>query len=100
LRLAKTFSQENYGATRFIAAGLKGINTMIQKLLVRSFVVILAGSILAGLTGCVFSLGGSKEVTSSHATRGQELIDLKKARDQGAITPEEYEAKRRQILDR
>jgi hypothetical protein len=45
-------------------------------------------------------LGGSKEVTSTRTTRGQELIDLKRARDQGAITPEEYEAKRRQILDR
>ena len=62
--------------------------------------MILAGLIVGSLTGCVFSLGGSKEVTTAHATRGQELIDLKKARDQGAITPEEYEAKRRQILDR
>jgi hypothetical protein len=73
---------------------------MIRKLLGRAVVVILTGSILGGLTGCVFSLGGSKEVTSTHATRGQELIDLKKARDQGAITSEEYEAKRRQMLDR
>jgi Short C-terminal domain len=73
---------------------------MIQKLLGRAIPVILAGSIIVGLTGCVFSLGGSKEVTSTRTTRGQELIDLKRARDQGAITPEEYEAKRRQILDR
>ena len=72
---------------------------MIQKLLGRAVVVMLSGAILGGLTGCVFSVGGGKEVTSTHATRGQELIDLKKARDQGAITPEEYEAKRRQILD-
>ncbi len=73
---------------------------MMRKLLGRAVVMILAGSILGALTGCVFSLGGSKEVTTTRATRGQELIDLKKARDQGAITAEEYEAKRRQILDR
>jgi hypothetical protein len=73
---------------------------MIQKLLGRAIAVILAGSIIGGVTGCVFSLGGSKEVMSTRTTRGQELIDLKRARDQGAITPEEYEAKRRQILDR
>jgi len=72
---------------------------MIRKLLGRAVVVILSGAILGAVTGCVFSVGGGKEVTSAHATRGQELIDLKKARDQGAITPEEYETKRRQILD-
>ena len=36
---------------------------MMRKLLGRAVVVILAGSILGGLTGCVFSSGGSKEVT-------------------------------------
>ncbi|HZR18603.1 MAG TPA: SHOCT domain-containing protein [Verrucomicrobiae bacterium] len=56
---------------------------------------------LAGLlAGCVWSVGGKEHVTSAQPTRGQELIDLKKARDQGAITPEEYENKRRQILER
>jgi hypothetical protein len=73
---------------------------MMRKLLGRTIVVILAASIAGVSTGCVFSVGGGKEVTTARATRGQELIDLKKARDQGAITPEEYEAKRRQILDR
>ena len=31
-------------------------------------------------------------------TRGQELIDLKRARDQGAITEDEYQAQRRRVL--
>jgi hypothetical protein len=52
------------------------------------------------LAGCVFSVGGGKEVTSARPTRGQELVDLKKAKDQGAISQEEYDAKRKQILER
>jgi len=30
--------------------------------------------------------------------RGQELIDLKKARDQGAISEEEYQAQKKRII--
>ena len=53
------------------------------------------------LAGCSWSIGGGKErVTAAPPTRGQELIDLKRARDQGAITQEEYENQRRQVLTR
>ena len=53
------------------------------------------------LAGCSWSIGGGKErVSAAPATRGQELIDLKKARDQGAITQEEYENQKRQVLTR
>lgn len=33
-------------------------------------------------------------------TTGQELIDLQKARDTGAISKEEYEEQRKKILER
>ncbi len=53
------------------------------------------------LTGCCG--GGSKEtkvVTESTktTTTGQELQDLKKAVDEGAISEEEYEAAKKKIL--
>jgi hypothetical protein len=58
------------------------------------------GCILAALAcGCAWSIGGSKEASASHEpTRGQELIDLKKAKDLGAINEEEYQAQRNKIM--
>ena len=48
------------------------------------------------LSGCAWSIGEHKE--HSLPTRGQELIDLKKARDNGAITEEEYQAQKQRVL--
>ena len=66
--------------------------------------VLIASSGLVGclLSGCAWSIGDAKErpVTAVQATRGQELIDLKKARDQGAITEDEYQVQRKSILAR
>ena len=54
---------------------------------------------LMGLvSGCSWSIGGKGSNTVQQATRGQELVDLKKARDQGAITEDEYQAQRNRIL--
>jgi hypothetical protein len=64
--------------------------------------VLLTCAISAGLFGgCAWSIGdgdGKPHTVSTQPTRGQELIDLKRARDQGAITPSEYETKKEQIL--
>ena len=68
---------------------------------VKVFVVLLSSVLLAGLfTGCAWSIGGSdsKAHTVSPPTKGQELIDLKRAKDQGAITESEYATKKEQIL--
>ena len=48
------------------------------------------------LSGCAWSIGEHKE--HGQPTRGQELIDLKKARDNGAITEEEYQAQKQRVL--
>ncbi len=48
------------------------------------------------LSGCAWSIGEHKEL--GMPTRGQELIDLKKARDSGAITEEEYQAQKQRVL--
>jgi hypothetical protein len=54
------------------------------------------------LSGCAWSIGSDKCAGKVIATptRGQELIDLKKARDQGAITEEEYQAQRKAIMEK
>jgi hypothetical protein len=59
---------------------------------------VLAAGVL-GLSGCG---GGGAKVSSeiTTTTKGQQLIDLKKALDSGAITQDEYEKQRTQILDK
>jgi len=55
------------------------------------------------LSGCAWSIdgGGHKPGTViKQPTRGQELIDLKTAKDQGAITGEEYQAEKKKIMER
>jgi hypothetical protein len=66
-------------------------------------VIALSGAMLSLCSGCAWSIGGGKTETSSTAptqppTRGQELIDLKKAHDQAAISDEEYDLMRQRIL--
>ena len=52
---------------------------------------LLAGS-------CAFANKG--ELTfARHISIGQEMIDLQRARDQGAITPEEYAALKSKIME-
>ena len=67
--------------------------------------IVLVAAAGAGLglfgSGCAWQLGGDKTGTTMvQPTRGQELIDLKKAREQAAITEEEYQAQRTKILAR
>ena len=58
----------------------------------------------AGLIGCCGTpgeggKGGTAEVNVKKHTTGQELIDLQKAHESGAINDEEYEKKKEQILE-
>jgi len=59
----------------------------------------------AGLAGCCGSpgeggKGGTAEVTVKKHTTGEELIDLQKAHESGAIDDEEYEKQKEAILER
>lgn len=68
------------------------------------WLVLLAATIM-GLSllgdGCAWQIGGDKKgQTIVQPTRGQELLDLKKARDQGALTEDEYQAQRNKVLGR
>ncbi|MGA1237038.1 MAG: SHOCT domain-containing protein [Limisphaerales bacterium] len=66
---------------------------------------VLMGVLLSSLvlwSGCAWSIGGEKEggTVVRETTKGQELIDLKRALDQGAINQEEYDRERSVILSR
>jgi hypothetical protein len=66
--------------------------------------ILLGASLVFGVlaTGCIASIGGGgkERVTSAQPTRGQELLDLQKAQNSGAITPEEYDAQKKRILEK
>ncbi len=75
---------------------------MKQKLF-RMLSMIVACGVLGGVgAGCVCAIGGGdgKDKQAIEPTKGQELIDLKKARDQGAISEEEYQSQKSQIMHR
>jgi hypothetical protein len=61
--------------------------------------LIVCGVLLGGLVACG---GGGADIKSEVTTTtvGQQLLDLKKALDAGAITQKEYERERKKILDR
>jgi hypothetical protein len=54
------------------------------------------------LLGAAACGGGGAEVRSevSTTTTGQQLMDLKKALDSGAMTQQEYEKERKKILEK
>jgi hypothetical protein len=71
--------------------------TLIRTTFLFATCVLLATAFI----GCSWSIGGGKEgANNTRPTRGQELIDLQRARDQGAITPDQYEDQKRRILSR
>ena len=64
-------------------------------------IAILSSLIIAavGFTGCVVALGDHDSGKVLRTTRGQELMDLKRARDTGAITEAEYETQKAKLLE-
>jgi hypothetical protein len=62
-------------------------------------IVALCGFFLLGVVACG---GGGAEVRSevTTTTKGQQLMDLKKALDSGALTKDEYEKERKKILEK
>jgi hypothetical protein len=73
-----------------------------------TFISLLVGRLAITLfTGCVISLGGGKtcppHVVAGQQTvtptLGQQLMDLQKAKETGAITDSEYQAQKAKVLE-
>lgn len=63
---------------------------------------LICGVILCSmltLSGCLFIGGGGKTVTTN-PTMGQQLQELKEARDRGAISEDEYQKAKQRMLDK
>jgi hypothetical protein len=68
-----------------------------MKRLLTSTAVALCSVFL--LTGCIgLALGAGDRTTNVQPTVGQQLVDLKKARDAGAISEAEYQHQRAKLL--
>ena len=57
--------------------------------------IVVSSLFIAALAGCG---GGGAKVTNTSVTDGQQLIDLKKAYDEGLLTEKEYEQRRKKVL--
>ena len=53
---------------------------------------------LLGLSGCVAAIGNRDAQHPGGATLGQQLIDLQKAKEAGAITEAEYQTQKARLL--
>ena len=49
-------------------------------------------------SGCVASLGSGSKTVVNKPTLGQQLTDLQKAKDSGAITDAEYQTQKTRLL--
>ena len=68
----------------------------------KSIASLLALGLLAcTLSGCVIAMGNRDlgQPRTGSATLGQQLTDLKKAHDAGALTEDEYQAQRKKLLE-
>ena len=72
-----------------------GNKNPMKRLFIPILTVVLA---MIFLTGCAWQLGGDKKITTTQATTGQQLVDLQKAKDSGAITDSEYQAQKTKLL--
>jgi len=60
--------------------------------------IILFCIFAAGLSGCAISLGGGDEDAIHKQTLGRQLMDLKDARDRGAMSDKEYQKEKAKLL--
>ncbi len=61
--------------------------------------LLLALTVTLSLSGCVAAIGNRDAQHAGNGTLGQQLIDLQKAKDAGAITDAEYQTQKARLLD-
>src|SRR5262245_54864373 len=67
-------------------------------MLIKNFAIPFGMALLLALGGC--GGGGSEtQIQNTTVSKGQALIDIKKALDSGAISQAEYDRERKRILD-
>ncbi len=64
----------------------------------KKYAALLLLPALLLFNGCIAI--GNRDAQRPNATLGQQLIDLQKARDTGAISETEYQAQKARLLDR
>jgi hypothetical protein len=80
------------------AVPVKAVNTILpMKKSYSRLVIVAALPVIVLLGGCIAI--GTHQPAQVHATLGQQLIDLQKARDQGAISQREYEIERARLMN-
>jgi hypothetical protein len=67
----------------------------MKKLFIPLLVVFSAMTLLAG---CAWQVGGGPKTVTMEPTTGQQLIDLQKAKDAGAISDSDYQAQKAKLL--
>lgn len=70
--------------------------TTMNKFLIAAMTGLLATSLFTGCIG--LQLGGGDKRAVQNATVGQQLMDLKAARDTGAISEVEYQSQKSKVL--
>lgn len=69
----------------------------MKKIIVALIIAVTTSTLL---TGCLaLQLGGGTTTKVESQTIGQQLMDLKRAKDAGAITDAEFEAQKQKILN-
>ena len=66
----------------------------------KKYILAFCVLFLCSCASSLFSVDKNSDVTNINTTVGEELIDLKKAYDAGAITEEEYNEIKEKILER
>lgn len=70
----------------------------MKNLIILSLAAFCGMSLLTGCIGLSFGGGTRTETETRKATVGQQLIDLQKAKDAGAINDAEYQAQKSKLL--
>jgi Short C-terminal domain len=60
--------------------------------------IVVGLSALTLLAGCSWQVGGGHKTQTVAPTTGQQLLDLQRAKDSGAITDSEYQAQKARVL--
>jgi Trk-type K+ transport system membrane component len=63
-----------------------------------SISLLILVSALTLVTGCSWSVGGGQKSATIQPTTGQQLIDLQRAKDSGAISDAEYQTQKAKLL--